>query len=146
MNLNIPWCTSEVINNMARYFRMPSQSGQPVRKDQAKGCLQDLPDVLLTYWSEASSEWGNGTCTLGNCPKISLKYTTCSAAGGREPAMWTWDLGTYCTLLQIILVKGNAILYRMEMLLTQTIETDTPGFHPFGKWWLRKRYVIFWQQ
>lgn len=33
----------------------------------------------------------------------------------------------------------------MEELLIQTIETDTPGFYSFGKWWLWKRSFIFWQ-
>jgi hypothetical protein len=50
-------------------------------------------------------------------------------------------IASYC---KSYLQKGNGMLYRMGILLTQTIESDTPGFYSFGKWWLQKRHFFFW--
>lgn len=62
----------------------------------------------------------------------------------REQWMWAWGLGP----LKIIFIKGNGMLCRMGMLLTQTKETHTHGFYSFSKWWQQERNFIcqqYWE-
>lgn len=116
-----------------------SNQGSPFGRTK----LKDASRTCLTSYWQTDLKQGQSKAMA---PELwGLTCTTCSVAGGRQPAMWTWDLGTDWTPLPTVIIKGNGIFYRMEALLTQTIETDTPGFYCFGKWWLRKRYFIFWQ-
>jgi len=111
---------------------MPSQSGQPVRKDQVKDAFRTcLTRYRRTDLNQVQSEakapelWGAAQKSPRSVPPAELQGERGSNA----------DLRSGCRLYstQSVIIKGNGIFQGMGVLLTQTIETDTPSFYTFGK-------------
>lgn len=93
--------------------------------------------MLLAYWSEASSEQGRGTWTLGSCSKVSLKCTTCSVMGEERQQ---------CRLeIWVHTVLNSNCHYKRQWNFSgdgNAAHTDYRAWHSsfysFGKWGLKK--------
>lgn len=130
------------------YWHIILQSSfeRPIRIAFQEGPSSRMPLGLawcITFWSEENSEQGIGIWTLGDCPKLSLN--TCKCCRGKSPQCSLEMCIHFVLDYKLTILESNGMLYRMAGLLTQTTETDTLGFYFFSKWWLWKRYFIFWQ-
>lgn len=131
------------MNNTVKCFWMPNQDrllGRTMLKDASTTCL-------TCYWHTDLKQVQSKAIApelWGAAPKSPEVYHLQSCKGKTASNV---DLRSGYILHSTANYnyKGNGIFYRMEVLLTQTIETDTPGFYSFCKQWLWKRYFIFWQ-
>lgn len=116
----IPFNASQLnvlVNNIIRYLN--DQSGQPARKDQAKGYLQDLSDILLAHWPEANWDWDDEACSLENYSTLSLKNTTCNVAGGREQRELEIRGSQQVVFIHGCFIRGGYCSHRLKRLTLQ---------------------------